>query len=40
MLEFDWDDTNIQHIAEHNVKPSETEEVVDNDPLDLEMQII
>jgi uncharacterized DUF497 family protein len=33
---FDWDEANIAHIAEHNVLPSEAEEVVSNNPLDVD----
>jgi uncharacterized protein len=25
-VEFDWDDANIEHIAEHNLEPQEVEE--------------
>ena len=32
---FDWDDSNLQHIAEHNVKPEEAEQVILNRPVDL-----
>jgi uncharacterized protein len=32
---FDWDDANLQHIAEHNVKPEEAEQVILNRPVDL-----
>ncbi|MBB5062034.1 BrnT family toxin [Granulicella mallensis] len=32
---FDWDEANITHIAEHDVLPSEAEEVIANSPLDL-----
>ncbi|HEY5381725.1 MAG TPA: BrnT family toxin [Acidobacteriaceae bacterium] len=35
---FDWDEANIAHIAEHDVLPKEAEEVVLNNPLDLEEQ--
>ena len=37
---FDWDDANRKHVAEHGVTPSEAEEVIANDPLDLEVQLI
>jgi hypothetical protein len=31
--EFEWDDNNIEHIAEHGVSPDEVEDVAfDNDP--------
>jgi hypothetical protein len=35
MLEFDWDEANIAHIARHGVKPHEAEEVILNEPIDL-----
>ncbi|MGA8042205.1 MAG: BrnT family toxin [Terracidiphilus sp.] len=35
MIEFDWDDANIGHIAEHDVRPREAEEVILNRPVDL-----
>jgi uncharacterized DUF497 family protein len=35
---FDWDEANRKHLADHGVTPSEAEEVVTNDPLDLEEQ--
>jgi uncharacterized protein len=38
MVEFDWDDANIRHIAEHDVTPEEAEEVLLGDALDLEFQ--
>ena len=38
MLEFDWDEENINHIKEHGVIPIEAEQVVVNEPFDLELQ--
>lgn len=35
MLLFEWDEANSGHIAEHNVKPDEAEEVILNRPVDL-----
>lgn len=35
---FDWDEENLSHIARHHVSPEEAEEVLLNDPLDLEYQ--
>jgi uncharacterized protein len=35
---FDWDEDNLRYVAEHDVEPFEAEEVVTNDPLDLEEQ--
>ena len=36
---FSWDAANISHIARHGVTPEEAEQVVENNPLDLERQI-
>ena len=35
---FNWDAANINHIAEHEVPTDEAEQVMDNDPLDMEEQ--
>jgi uncharacterized DUF497 family protein len=35
---FEWDDANRSHIAEHAVSPQEVEEVLLNNPVDLERQ--
>lgn len=35
---FDWDESNIRHIARHNVTPEEAEQVILGYPLDLEVQ--
>ena len=32
---FDWDEHNIGHIAKHDVKPEEAEQVILGDPLDF-----
>jgi uncharacterized DUF497 family protein len=37
-LVFDWNESNRKHIARHRVTTTEAEQVVLNDPLDLEMQ--
>jgi uncharacterized DUF497 family protein len=35
VVEFDWDDANIEHIALHDVVPSEVKEAfLDNDAID------
>ena len=34
-LNFDWDDANILHTAEHGVNPEEAEEGVLRDPMEL-----
>jgi len=36
---FDWDEANIQHLAAHGVTPMEAEEVLQNEPLELDVQI-
>jgi uncharacterized DUF497 family protein len=36
---FIWDSANTAHIAIHGVTPEEAEQVIQNDPLDLERQI-
>jgi len=35
---FIWDSANIDHIALHAVSTEEAEQVIDNDPLDIERQ--
>lgn len=39
-MAFDWDEGNLAHIAEHGVTTVEAEEVLDNDPLDLDVQTV
>ena len=39
-VEFDWDDGNIAHLAMHGVTPVEFEQVVNNEPLDLDYESI
>jgi uncharacterized protein len=39
-LGFDWDDANIEHIARHGVTPEEAEQVVLNDPVEIDYQVI
>ena len=39
-IEFDWDDENKKHLAAHNVSPEEFEELINNDPLDLDFEVI
>jgi uncharacterized DUF497 family protein len=40
MVRFDWDDENRTHIAAHNVSCGEAEEVINNEPFDLELQTV
>ncbi len=35
---FSWDEENRKHIARHGVTPDEAEQVLANDPLELERQ--
>lgn len=35
---FDWNQSNIDHIARHRITPSEAEQVILNDPIDIELQ--
>jgi uncharacterized DUF497 family protein len=39
-LNFDLDDSNISHIAEHGVTPEEAEQVILGDPLDIEFDVV
>ena len=39
-IEFDWDEENEKHLAAHNVAPSEFEQLLNNDPLDLDYEWI
>jgi uncharacterized DUF497 family protein len=35
-IEFDWDGENKKHLAAHKVTPAEFEQLLNNDPLDLD----
>lgn len=37
-IEFDWDEKNQKYLKDHDVSPEEFEQVIVNDPLDLEYQ--
>jgi uncharacterized DUF497 family protein len=39
-IEFDWDDENKKHLAAHKVTPAEFEQLLNNDPLDLDYESI
>ena len=39
-FEFDWDESNIGHVARHTVLPEEAEQVILNNPVDLGMEIV
>jgi uncharacterized DUF497 family protein len=36
---FFWDEENLSHIARHHVSQDEAEQVIENNPFDLERQI-
>jgi hypothetical protein len=38
-IKFDWDDANVQHLARHNVRPEEAEQVILNGTAYVEFQI-
>ena len=40
MLQFDWDDENSAHIATHGVSCAEAEQVISNEPFDVELQTV
>ena len=40
MLLFDWDDENRAHIAAHDVACAEAEQVINNEPFDIELQTV
>jgi uncharacterized DUF497 family protein len=39
VMEFEWDDANLAHIAEHGVNREEAEHVIQNRPVDLSSQL-
>jgi uncharacterized DUF497 family protein len=39
-IEFDWHEANIEHLAVHAVTPADFEEMLNNDPLDLDYDVI
>ena len=39
-IEFDWDDWNTKPLAAHEVTPAEFEQVLNNDPLDMDYDLI
>ena len=39
-IEFDWDDENKKHLDAHNVSPAEFEQLLNNDPVDLNFELI
>ena len=39
-IEFDWDDENKKHLDAHKVAPAEFEQLLYNDPIDLNFELI
>ena len=39
-IEFDWDAGNTKHLAAHTVTPAEFEQLMNNDPLDLDYVVV
>jgi uncharacterized DUF497 family protein len=39
-VRFDWDDENRSHIAVHGVSCGEAEQVINNEPFDVEFQTV
>jgi hypothetical protein len=40
VIRFDWDRANTEHIALHGVKPEEAEQALENDPVDLDYEVV
>jgi uncharacterized DUF497 family protein len=38
-LKFDWDASNLDHLAKHGISRDEAEQVVRNNPLELETEL-
>ena len=39
-IEFDWDDDNQRHLARHQVSPLEFEQLLANDPVDVDYGLV
>jgi uncharacterized protein len=39
-LVFDWDSANRDHINRHTVSPEEAEQVIYNNPLDVDAEVV
>ena len=39
-IRFDWDKANTEHIALHGVMPEEAEQALENDPVDLDYEVV
>ena len=40
LLAFEWDEANTTHVALHSIAAAEAEQVINNDPLDLEAEVV
>jgi hypothetical protein len=38
-MQFDWDGGNTEHVAKHGIAPAEAEQVVLNEPIDLNFEV-
>jgi uncharacterized DUF497 family protein len=38
-FQFDWDEQNIGHLANHQISPAEAEQVILNRPVDLKSEL-
>jgi len=39
-IDFDWDDQNKRHLGAHKVTPAEFEQLLNNNPLDLNFELV
>ena len=39
-IEFDWDDENKKHLDAHKVAPAEFEQLLNNNPIELNLELI
>ena len=39
-IEFDWDDDNQRHLAGHQVSQAEFEQLLNNDPVDVDYGLV
>lgn len=39
VVEFEWDEASVRHVAEHDIKPEEAEQAIMNRPIDTGSQL-
>jgi uncharacterized DUF497 family protein len=39
-IRLDWDKANTEHVVLHGVKPEEAEQALENDPFDLNYEVV